>query len=332
MPLARRRYASRHGWDNAMKKVLISLGLVVGSIILLPVAHLAVWALIPPLSPHELAKTGHFVSVDGIDTYYEWYGSGPPLILIPAGGSHTTTWRFNVGALSHSHEVWMLDLPGSGYTDKPATFPYTHRSYAQFVRDFMTIMGVSKCVIAGHSLGGTVALEFALDLPERTAGLVLIDSGGYSRGVKLGALNPLRYPTTNAILMSFSSYPAIIKGFFAYIYHDPAPFARDTALVKEACDINRTPNARDTFYWMQRALDFDFAVPDVNRIKSVAVPTLIVWGREDRIVDVRTAARFHQDIAGSRLVVIDDAGHMVHEERPDFVNHAVTSFLDTIRW
>jgi hypothetical protein len=116
-----------------MKKALIILGAVIGSIILLPVAHLAVWALIPPLLPRRPAKTGHFVSVGGIDSYYERYGSGPPLILIPAGGSHASTWRFNIGTLSRSHEVWILDLPGSGYTDKPATFPYTHRSYTQFV-------------------------------------------------------------------------------------------------------------------------------------------------------------------------------------------------------
>ena len=61
-----------------MKKTLIILGVVVGSIILLPVAHLAVWALVPPLSPHKLAKTGQFVSAGGIDTYYDRYGSGPP--------------------------------------------------------------------------------------------------------------------------------------------------------------------------------------------------------------------------------------------------------------
>ena len=70
----------------------------------------------------------------------------------------------------------------------------------------------------------------------------------------------------------------------------------------------------------------------MSRIKSVAVPTLIIWGREDRVVDARTAARFQQDIAGSQLVIIDDAGHMVHEEKPDAVNHAIASFLDTIRW
>ncbi|MGO9417876.1 alpha/beta fold hydrolase [Roseiarcus sp.] len=315
-----------------MTTAVIIVGVVIASIILLPVAHWAVWALIPPLSPHALAKSRRFVLVGGIDTYYERRGSGSPLILIPAGGSHTSTWRFNIDALSRSHEVWTFDLPGSGYSDKPATFPYTHRSYAEFVRDFMTTMGIPKSVVAGQSLGGTVALEFALDFPERTAGLVIIDAGGYPSGVTLGALNPLVHRTTNAILMSFSSYPAIVKGFFPYIFRDPAPFARDAAYVAEICDINRTPNARDAFYWMQRALHFDFAIPNVPRIKSVTAPTLIIWGRDDRIVDVRTATRFHQDIAGSQLVVIDDAGHSVHMEKPDAVNRAIKSFLDAIRW
>ena len=315
-----------------MQTAVIIVGVAIGSIVLLPVAHWAVWALIPPLSPRSLAKTGRFVSVEGIETYYERRGSGPPLILIPVGGSHTSTWRFNVDALSRSREVWTFDLPGSGYTDKPATFPYTHRSYAEFVRDFMTTMGIPKSAVAGQSLGGAVALEFALDFPELTAGLVLIDAGGYPSGVTLGALNPLVHRATHAILMSFSSYPAVIKGFFRYIYHDPAPFARDSAFVAEICAINRTPNARAAWCWMLRALNFDFAIPEVTRIKSVTAPTLIIWGREDRVVDVRIATRFQQDIVGSELVVIDDAGHMPHEEKPDAVNRAIASFLDALCW
>jgi len=59
------------------------------------------------------------------------------------------------------------------------------------------------------------------------------------------------------------------------------------------------------------------AIPDVTRIKSVAVPTLFVWGRDDRAEDVQTATRFQQDIAGAQLVVIDDASHAVHEEKPE---------------
>jgi pimeloyl-ACP methyl ester carboxylesterase len=311
---------------------LIIAGIVLAATLLLPAAHWGVWALIPPLSPRSLPNTGQFVSVGGINTYYERRGSGPTLILIPPGGSHTSTWRFNTSALSRSHEVWTLDLPGSGYSDKPASFPYTHRSYAEFLRDFMTTMEIPSAVVAGQSLGGTVALEFALDFPQRTAGLVLIAGGGYPRGSALGPLNPLVHQMTNAILMSFSSYPASVKTLFRYLYHDPAPFMRDSALIAQTCDINRTPNARAAFYWMQRALHFDFAIPDPARIKSVAAPTLIVWGREDQVVDVRNAARFHSDIPGSQVVVINDAGHMVHQEQPDAVNHAIASFLEAIGW
>jgi len=72
-----------------MKVALIIVGAAIGAIVLFPVAHWAVWSLILPQSPHLLAKTGHFVSVDGIDTYYERTASGPPIILIAAGGSST---------------------------------------------------------------------------------------------------------------------------------------------------------------------------------------------------------------------------------------------------
>jgi pimeloyl-ACP methyl ester carboxylesterase len=314
-----------------MTAVVIFLALL-GALLLLPVVHWAVWSLIPPLSCRALAKKGQFVSVNGIDTHYERYGSGPPLILIPPGGSHTSTWRFNISVLSRSHEVWTFDLPGSGYSDKPAAFPYTHRSYAEFAANFMTTMGIPKAVVIGQSLGGTVALEFALDFRERTAGVVLIGAGGYSRGVRLGPLNPLVHRPTNGMLMSFSSYAVSVKALFRYIYHNSTPFTRDATLVAEMCRINRTPNARAAYYWMQRALHFDFAIPDVSRIQSVAAPTLIVWGREDRVVDVRNAARFHHDIAGSQVVVIDDAGHMVHEEKPEAVNRAIESFLEAIPW
>ncbi len=64
----------------------------------------------PAAFPHRLATSGQFVSVGGIDTYYERRGSGPPIILIPPGGAHTSIWRFNVGALSRTHEVWTFDL------------------------------------------------------------------------------------------------------------------------------------------------------------------------------------------------------------------------------
>jgi pimeloyl-ACP methyl ester carboxylesterase len=127
-------------------------------------------------------------------------------------------------------------------------------------------------------------------------------------------LNPPVQRTINAILMSFGSYPFIVKGFYSFLYHDRTPFARDAELVREACDINRTPSlGRDV----------------LDAAGAVTAPALIIWGRDDRVAGVRTASRFRQDIAGSQLAVIDDAGHMVHEEKPETVNHAIASFLDS---
>lgn len=315
-----------------MKRIFFILGAVIGALALFLLAHLAVWSLVPPLSTHALAHKGRFVSIDGVDTYYERYGNGPPILLIPPGGAHTSTWRYNIAALSRSHEVWTFDLPGSGYTAKPAAFPYTHRSYAQFARDFMDAMKIQKAVVGGQSLGGAVALEYALDYPDRTAGLILVDAGGYPRGEKISLFNPVRYPLTHAMLMSFSGYPAVVRSFYQFVYDDPARFARDSAVISEACDISRTPNARSAWFWMLRGLNFDFALADPNRIKSVTTPTLIIWGREDRVIGVQTAARFHRDIAGSQLVIIEHAGHMTHEEQPEAVNRAMASFLSSIRW
>jgi hypothetical protein len=112
--------------------------------------------------------------------------------------------------------------------------------------------------------------------------LPVAHSGGYPREEMPGALNllvhrPLNPPmqrTINAVLMSFGSYPFIVKGFYSFFYHDPTPFARDTALVREACDINRTPNAWDAMYWMQRGLNFDFALPDVNHAITSFLDTI----------------------------------------------------------
>ena len=91
-----------------MKTAVFIAGVALCSIVLPLLANWAIWSCIAPLAPRSLAKTGDFVSVGGIETYFERRGSGQPLILIPAGASHTSTWRFNIGALSSSHEVWTL--------------------------------------------------------------------------------------------------------------------------------------------------------------------------------------------------------------------------------
>ncbi len=315
-----------------IKYAIYGVGITIGLVIILLLVHWAVWILIPPIQTHKLAKTGHFVNIQGIDTYYECQGHGSPVILIPAGGSHTSTWRNNIVYLSKYYQVWTLDLPGSGYSGKPKKFAYTHKSYAEFVKRFMDTAGIKKAVIGGNSLGGTVSLEFSLDYPDNTAGLILIDAGGYTRENKPGLLDPGRYQFTSALLMSFSSYPVVVKTFLKGLYYDPKPFINDSKFISEMCDINRTPNSRQSWYWMPKALGWDFALPDVNRIRNIKIPTLIIWGKNDKIINVEMAYRFHSDIKNSQLTIVYKADHMVHEEKPEQVNCAILYFLLSIKW
>ncbi len=314
-------------------KFLVTRGaMAAGAVVLLLLMHWGIWSLIPPIPTHALAKKGRFVSVQGIDAYYETYGSGAPLILIPAGGSHTSTWRNNIGPLSQKYQVWTVDLPGSGFSEKPPTFAYTHKAYAAFVKDFMETMGIQRAVVAGQSLGGTVALEFSLDYPEKTAGLILIAAGGYPQADKPASLSLNRYALPSAIVMSFSSYPFVVKSFLNELYYDPAPFQNDPELIGEICDINRTPNSRAAWYWMPQALNWSFSLPDPGRIRSVAAPTLLVWGNDDKVVSTDVAHRFSRDIKNASLTIIDKAGHMVHEEQPEAVNRAMIAFLSSLQW
>lgn len=130
-------------------------------------------------------------------------------------------------------------------------------------------------------------------------------------------------------MMSFASYPFVMRSVLGALYYDKSVITDE--MVQELCLIFRTPNSRSAMYWMPRALNWDFAIPDSHRIQDVSAPTLILWGRQDSIVDVRTALRFEKDIQNSRAVIIDGAGHMVHEEKPDEVNRAILEFTDRLK-
>src|SRR5215831_16875767 len=131
-----------------IKRAMLIIGIAIGALLLIILLNWGVWELIPPISTHQLARklgrTGQFITIQGIDTYYETQGTGSPLILVPAGGDSTDTWRYNIPILSKRYKIYTLDLPGSGLSGKPSTFPYTHKAYAAFVKAFADQMGITK--------------------------------------------------------------------------------------------------------------------------------------------------------------------------------------------
>ena len=254
-----------------------------------------------------------FLAVDGMSVHLRDEGrrdDGEPIVLLHGTAASLHTWDGWAERLARRRRVIRLDLPGFGLTGPFPDDDYTMAHYVRFLGDVLATLGVGRFALVGNSFGGNVAWHTALAEPGRVARLILVDSGGYahvSRRTPIGfrvAQLPLLGRLVEYVLPRGAVRSSVRDG-----YADPRRV---------------TPHVVDRYYELarragnRRALVQRFRqVPagvDADRIRAIAVPTLVLWGREDRIIPVEWARRFHEDIAGSRLVILDGLGHVPQEE------------------
>jgi len=246
-----------------------------------------------------------------------------PIVLLHGTSSSLHTWEGWAQALKSSRRVIRFDLPGIGLTDPPPDSDYSIERYARFVPAVLDALGVSRCVLAGNSFGGQVAWETALEHPARVGKLILVDAAGYPfqpRSIPLG-FRIARIPLLNR-LMEYTLPRRVIETSLRNVYGDPGRV---------------TPELVDRYFELtlhagnRRALAQRFAQAPAGihpeRIPALKVPTLILWGAEDRLLPPGDAEQFHRDIAGSRLVVFERLGHVPHEEDPAATVAEVRQFL-----
>jgi len=259
----------------------------------------------------ELALHGRMVS-------YAQAGSGPLLVLIHGIAGSGETWEPVIEPLARAHTVIAPDLPGHG-ASAPGGGDYSIGALAAGLRDLLVTLGHTRATLVGHSLGGGVAMQFAYQFPEATERLVLVSSGG------LG-------PEVSPILRA-----ATLPGAELFIRATAAPGrAAGSALARGLAAIGLRANAdveevargyasladrdrRAAFLATLRAVvgTEGQRVAAVDRLYlAQGMPTLIVWGRRDRIIPVDHGESAHEALPGSRLEVFDRAGHMPQLEVP----------------
>jgi len=187
-------------------------------------------------------------------------------------------------------------------------------------------LGIERCVLAGNSFGGAVAWETALALPPgHVQKLILVDAAGYSlvsESVPI-AFRIARIPVLSRII-AVTLPRSVVEDSVRNVYGDPSRV---------------TPQLVDRYYEIalregnRAALTQRFAQANygqhADRIGAVHVPTLILWGGRDRLIPPQHGEQFHRDIAGSRLVVFPELGHVPHEEDPGATVAVVRDFLAT---
>ncbi len=275
------------------------------------------------MSISSITEHGSFRNINGIKTHLWEGGEGASLVLIHGFMGTFCDWRLNIPELARHFAVKAFDLPGFGYSDKPADFPYTSESYACFLKSLLEKFNIEKATLVGNSLGGQIALRACLKYPGMVSSLILVDSGGYPGCVKFPLFRLLKPPVLGEALMSLTS-PLAVRYVLGNVLQDRSSIKKD--VVTYYYNVYRTADARKVPPAVIRKVAID-EIQITARLNEINCSVLIIWGAQDKVIPVHYAHIFNQSITNSRLVVIENAGHLPQLDTPAIVNRAIIEFL-----
>jgi pimeloyl-ACP methyl ester carboxylesterase len=244
-----------------------------------------------------------------------------PLVLVHGTSASLHTWEGWSAGLRAQRRVITFDLPGFGltgpFTGKYASWGYSGDELARFVIELLDQMKLPRCALGGNSLGGEVAWRVASLAPQRVQRLVLVDAAGYelqAESVPIG-FRLANVPVVNRTF-EWLLPRGLVEQSVREVYGDPAKVT--PALVDRYFETTlREGNRRALVQRFQaQAIDLQAVASNVERLRALKMPTLLIWGARDRLIPPALGERFKNDIAGSRLVVVDGAGHVPQEEDP----------------
>jgi pimeloyl-ACP methyl ester carboxylesterase len=269
----------------------------------------------------------HFVDLPGgYRAHYRESGdpSAPLLVLLHGFGDSFTTWEGWTKELTPQFHIISLDFPGHGLTRAPVGTTLSGEGLADFVDAFAAKLALPKFAVAGNSMGGGAAWELAVRHPDRVNALILVDAAGFANdkpGKQPLAFQILRYRLGRTLLSKIDNRPLIDQGLKVDVY--------DKSLI--------TPSIVDRFAEFQRAPGHREILMSVNmgaragsvaqQLSTIKVPTLILWGESDPLIEPNAAKKFAAAISGSKLITYPNVGHLPQLEIPQRSAADAAAFL-----
>ena len=307
--------------------------LLVVALLLVPVAYMLLRKdLTLPKADVKAAYSlpnSHFIPWKGGELHYTESGSDSNMtvLMIHGFGGSNRDFQPLDSLINQRYRVIRVDLPGFGLSDYPFAYGSGkfRDAYSEYFNFMLDTLHIDSCYVMGNSLGGLMALELTSQHAEKVKKLVLFNSAGYDMEEVMKSANahvfqnPLVQYFAQKGMPEFMTNGGISRVTYADTLLTPVRVKRVNSMWNRQgnlAHIVAMANAKEPL--------------DEQLIRNISCPTLIVWGQQDQIINIKYAERFHKDIAGSHLFVLDSCGHVPMLEKPLAVQHEVLTFFGDI--
>lgn len=286
------------------------------------------------LIPVYTDETSQFFDVDGMRVHYRVEGNGPDLLLIHGTFASLHTWDDWTKLLRDDFRIIRLDLPGFGLTGPNPFNDYSTTATVYLLEKLREQTGSDSWSIAGNSLGGRIAMDYARYFPDRTNHLILLNAaGGFSRPARVDTVtvaNQAPVAQRQSLTLRMINHPklrnflSVLTPEFAFRYSLREVYAEPDRIKPEQVRryyelLRRSGNRQGFLIRNQGAVDDRPelpVLPDATALTESDIPILIIWGEQDSWIPVSMAHRLHQALPHSELLIFEDAGHVPMEEIP----------------
>lgn len=261
------------------------------------------------------------IKIGDMDIHYLVGGKGAPLVVIHGGSDGAKAWKKTMAALIKNYTLFIPDMPGWGNSQPMnRNGDYFISELAEFVDGFSRKLGLSDFYLMGHSLGGAVALTYALKFPHRVKKLVLIDSLCLGKEIAWW----IRVLSTSRLSHSFGvAMHRLMKGIKWFVDSVLAPAFAPALTLKFANPISAVSLSLGTKVTNSREQNTVL----VDRLPEIKVPTLVVWGEKDPVIPASHAYAAARVMPNCQIKVFEDCGHSVYRQRIPEFSQLVGGFL-----
>ena len=308
---------------------------ILGIVLVIGVLILAAWLKLrgPDISFETLeakyaGADSHFVDLPGgYRVHYRDEGDPalPLLVLLHGFGDSSTSWEGWVRELKTQFHIVSVDFPGHGLTRAPQGSQLNAEALADFVDTFAAALELPTFAVAGNSMGGGAAWQLAVRHPQRVHALILLDAAGFPNDKPPGevplAFKILRYPIGRTLLSKIDNRPLIEEGLKTDVYDKSliTPF-----VVDRWAEFQRAPGHRPILM----GINMDWrATPTATLLSTIKVPTLILWGENDPLIEPNAAKKFAAAIRACELIMYPRVGHLPQLEIPQRSASDAAAFL-----